>query len=270
MASLVHFEIPADDVTRATNFYKELFGWQIRQAQGPTGPMDYWLISPDGAEENIQGGIMKRQMPNQGIINYTDVSSIEETIKKIESLKGKMVLGKTPVPGTGYFAVCMDTEKNVFGIWKADPDAFVFKEPAQAFIGIIAMIIAADGNYSVDEMRTVWYQIESIDLFAGKDYKAIESAVFNIFNKSAADPSAFTDQEMELILSAAKEMLSEKQREQAYEAALRIAHADRTVEGYKKDIDPREKAVCDRIGNELKIPEPVKSRINRDIDEKAM
>jgi len=37
MPSIVHFEIPADDIERAQKFYTELFGWQIEKA----GPMDY-------------------------------------------------------------------------------------------------------------------------------------------------------------------------------------------------------------------------------------
>jgi len=32
MDKVVHFEIPADNLQRAQNFYGELFGWQINQA----------------------------------------------------------------------------------------------------------------------------------------------------------------------------------------------------------------------------------------------
>jgi predicted enzyme related to lactoylglutathione lyase len=30
---------------------------------------------------------------------------------------------KTPVPGMGYFAVCIDTENNTFAIWETDDSA---------------------------------------------------------------------------------------------------------------------------------------------------
>jgi uncharacterized protein len=30
---------------------------------------------------------------------------------------------KTPVRGMGYFAVCLDTENNTFGIWETDSNA---------------------------------------------------------------------------------------------------------------------------------------------------
>jgi predicted enzyme related to lactoylglutathione lyase len=31
MRKIVHFEIPADDEGRARNFYREVFGWQLRR-----------------------------------------------------------------------------------------------------------------------------------------------------------------------------------------------------------------------------------------------
>jgi predicted enzyme related to lactoylglutathione lyase len=30
---------------------------------------------------------------------------------------------KSPVPGMGFFAMCMDTEGNVFGIWEENKEA---------------------------------------------------------------------------------------------------------------------------------------------------
>ena len=32
--SIVHFEIPADDVERARKFYSTLFGWKIEKMKG--------------------------------------------------------------------------------------------------------------------------------------------------------------------------------------------------------------------------------------------
>ena len=40
MSSIVHFEIPADDIQRAKTFYSNLFGWKIENMHG----MDYMLI----------------------------------------------------------------------------------------------------------------------------------------------------------------------------------------------------------------------------------
>ena len=59
---------------------------------------------------------MKRQNPQQQIINFIDVKSIDEYSSKVEKLGGKVVVSKMAVPGMGYFAVCHDTENNSFGI----------------------------------------------------------------------------------------------------------------------------------------------------------
>ncbi len=72
MATVVHFEIPAEDVERAKSFYSKLFGWNIDQIAG----MDYWSIKTIG-EKPVGGGLMKRQRPEQQIVNYIDVSSVD-------------------------------------------------------------------------------------------------------------------------------------------------------------------------------------------------
>ena len=57
------------------------------------------------------------------LTNYIDVLAIDEYAVKIENLGGKVVLPKTAVPGIGYFAVCLDTEDNIFAIWETDDSA---------------------------------------------------------------------------------------------------------------------------------------------------
>ena len=114
--------IPVDEIERAKNFYTELFGWKIERAPGP---IEYYGISTATAdgEKGLGGGMAKREKPNQTITNYVDVSSIDECLAKVEGLGGKTVLPKTPVPGIGYTAVCLDTENNAFGLWECDESA---------------------------------------------------------------------------------------------------------------------------------------------------
>ncbi len=125
MFSVVHFEIPADDVERAQKFYGELFGWQIKKFTGPT-PMEYWEVTT-GAEKgemgSLGGGMLKRQMPEQHITIYIEVPSVDEYTAKVKKLGGQVVYPKAAVPGMGYFAVCVDQENNGFGIWETNPDA---------------------------------------------------------------------------------------------------------------------------------------------------
>jgi predicted enzyme related to lactoylglutathione lyase len=116
MPQIVHFEIPADDVERARTFYENLFGWQAEQAPG----MPYWFIK---AGEGVGGGMMKRQEPRQQITNYVGVASVDEYAARVGELGGQVVVPKQAVMGFGYFAVCLDTEGNVFGLWQDDKNA---------------------------------------------------------------------------------------------------------------------------------------------------
>ena len=118
MPTIVHFEIPADNVERAKSFYSKLFGWEIKEIPG----MDYWIITTTG-EKSLGGGMMKRQNPGQPIINYVDVPSVDQYAAEIEKLGGKIIFPKTAIPEMGYFAICLDTEKNTFGIWEENRNA---------------------------------------------------------------------------------------------------------------------------------------------------
>jgi len=118
MPTVVHFEIAADDVSRAKKFYENLFGWEIK----PVPEMEYWLIATSG-ENAVNGGMMKRQQPEQRITDYISVSSVADYAAKVEKLGGKIIVPKMAVKGMGYFAVCLDTEQNPFGLWECDTNA---------------------------------------------------------------------------------------------------------------------------------------------------
>jgi predicted enzyme related to lactoylglutathione lyase len=124
MATVVHFEIPADNVERAKKFYGELFGWKIEKLTG-SSPMDYWMVMT-GREEGqmgVDGGLMQRQHPQQQTIVYIDVPSVDEYLGKVKNLGGQVVLPRMAIPGMGYIAVCLDPENNGFGLWENNPEA---------------------------------------------------------------------------------------------------------------------------------------------------
>lgn len=116
MPTIVHFEIPANDMERAKNFYTEIFDWKIESFPGG----EYMLVHTGPEGQGIGGGIMKRQHPEQKIMNYIDVPSVDDFSARVEKLGGRLLMPKMAVPGMGYFAVCMDTEGNVFGLWECD------------------------------------------------------------------------------------------------------------------------------------------------------
>ena len=118
--TVIHFEIPADDVKKLGNFYAKLFGWKIIKMPGPT---EYWGIQTVPVDEKgmllrngVNGGIMKRQNPEHKPVNYIAVESVDEYIKKIEELGGMVVVPKMEVPTVGWWALALDPEGNQFAI----------------------------------------------------------------------------------------------------------------------------------------------------------
>ncbi len=48
---------------------------------------------------------------------------LSESSAIVERLGGKILVPRMAVPNMGYFALCMDTEGNVFGLWEDDQQA---------------------------------------------------------------------------------------------------------------------------------------------------
>ena len=111
--SIVHFEIPADDLSRAKKFYEKALGWKISDPW----KMNYLLVeTKEKGEEGINGGLMPRKMPGQPFMNYISVDSIDAYLKKVEKAGGVVVMPKSEIgQGMGWIAAFKDTENNIMG-----------------------------------------------------------------------------------------------------------------------------------------------------------
>jgi predicted enzyme related to lactoylglutathione lyase len=110
----VHIEIPAQDTSRAQDFYKGLFGWDF---QAMEGPQEYHRarVSDTSGSAVFPG--------DTGAIRvYFDVDDINAGAAKVKELGGKAD-DPQPVPGMGWFATGADTEGNPIGLWQTDPSA---------------------------------------------------------------------------------------------------------------------------------------------------
>src|SRR5215467_12487313 len=119
-----YFEIQADDLKRASNFYSQAFGWKFIRVEGL--PVEYWRIETEGP----RGGLLQRPVPAPPLQSGTnafvcsmEVKEIDAVIKKILDLGGKVALPKFAVPGTCWQAYFVDTEGNTFGIFEVDEKA---------------------------------------------------------------------------------------------------------------------------------------------------
>ncbi len=128
--SIVHFEIPADNVLRAKDFYAKTFGWEINEFPMPDGKDPYYGVRTTEVDEKFQpktpgainGGLMKRQNTGQPFMNYIHVDSIDEMFKTIIANGGTVALPKTEIaPNMGWIAAFKDTEGNLMGLHEVPP-----------------------------------------------------------------------------------------------------------------------------------------------------
>ena len=119
---VVHFEIPADDLERANEFYRAAFGWDISAVPG----IDYAMLGTTPSNEEggplepgaINGGMMLRDEARRSPIVTIDVDDIDQALRKIGELGGTTVLPKQEVMEMGYAAYFTDSEGNLMGLWE--------------------------------------------------------------------------------------------------------------------------------------------------------
>jgi predicted enzyme related to lactoylglutathione lyase len=129
MRKVVHFEIPADDMARASEFYRSIFGWQLMDMSGQG--MDYTLAMTTPVDEQqqpteagaINGGMMQRSDHTPAPIITNDVESIDDALRQIEAQGGSTVTPRQAIPGMGAFAYFKDSEGNTLGLWETTPQA---------------------------------------------------------------------------------------------------------------------------------------------------
>jgi hypothetical protein len=122
MHRVVHFEICADEPERAVQFYRNVFGWEIRTWDGPS---EYSIVTTgDDGTPGINGGLVHRggSVTGQGI-NFIDVPSLDAALMHIADNGGDMIHPRASVPGVGHVAYCRDTEGNSFAIIETDSSA---------------------------------------------------------------------------------------------------------------------------------------------------
>ena len=120
--SVTHFEIPVDDMARAQSFYRDAFGWRIDTIPD----MNYTLVRTAPTDENgmptqpgtVNGGMLPRGEPVLHSIVTITVDNVDSALATIESLGGKVVVGRTPAGAMGFTGYAKDTEGNVIGLWE--------------------------------------------------------------------------------------------------------------------------------------------------------
>ena len=129
---VVHFEMPAKDRKRVSEFYTKAFGWKMNQLGPEMG--NYIVAHTAETDENnmvktpgtINGGFWESQeaAPPHIVIS---VDNIEEAMKNVEEAGGKVIGGATgpgkidTIPGIGKYISFEDSEGNRVGMLEPAP-----------------------------------------------------------------------------------------------------------------------------------------------------
>lgn len=111
------FEIPANDISRAINFYQSILDVNIEKMEMPG--MEMGIFPYEG--QMVTGVIMKGEgykPSSDGLTIYLNGGDNLQTIlDKVEKNGGKIILSKTAhADENGYFALFLDTEGNKLGL----------------------------------------------------------------------------------------------------------------------------------------------------------
>ncbi|MGO8806050.1 MAG: VOC family protein [Candidatus Bathyarchaeia archaeon] len=122
MDKVEHFELPADNVERATNFYMKVFKWELNPVPGVkytrllTIRVDDKVTLPRPFEVN--GAIIKRTKEVTTPVVTITVTDMDDTLKRIAKEGDKVLVSKTEFSDRGYTAYFSDSEGNVMGLWQ--------------------------------------------------------------------------------------------------------------------------------------------------------
>ncbi|KKP90015.1 MAG: Glyoxalase/bleomycin resistance protein/dioxygenase [Candidatus Moranbacteria bacterium GW2011_GWC2_37_73] len=117
---VVHFEMPYVDKNRMADFYAKSFGWEYNMLGEDMGNYVVVMTSEEGPNKRpkdvgmINGGFYEKPKDEMGQCPSVVISvdDINESMKKIEQLGGKILGKPDDIPGVGLYVSFQDTEGN--------------------------------------------------------------------------------------------------------------------------------------------------------------
>lgn len=117
--TIVHFEIPANDVERLSKFYSDVFGWKFAKEQ--MQDIDYWMINTGPRGKAVFGGMYKRTGAGDLPRNYIAVDKIDQAIETFKNAGGREVVAKAEIPKIGWSFIGADPEGNLIALFQTAP-----------------------------------------------------------------------------------------------------------------------------------------------------
>lgn len=102
----------------AKTFYGQLLGWKLKDMQTPGGT--YTEIQTG---EGLPGGLMgDGPMALSYWLTYIRVPSLDGSLRRAKELGASVVMGRTPIPDVGWFALLDDPTGARFGLFEPEKE----------------------------------------------------------------------------------------------------------------------------------------------------
>ncbi|MBL1213901.1 MAG: VOC family protein [Ignavibacteriae bacterium] len=114
MANLINwFEIPAEDINRAVEFYKKILGSDLQQQEMNGIKMAFFPMEGEGVGGSLCQGEGYVPSQNSALLYLNGGEDLSEPLSKVESAGGKIIMEKSKISDEiGFMAVFIDSEGN--------------------------------------------------------------------------------------------------------------------------------------------------------------
>jgi len=117
MNAINWFEIPVEDMERATRFYEALLGQPLRRENFMDVPHAIFKSSKDG--DGVGGALIQqrgRKPGGEGTVVYLHSNDIDAALKRALEIGGSVSQPRTSIGPMGSVAQVKDTEGNLVGL----------------------------------------------------------------------------------------------------------------------------------------------------------
>lgn len=100
-------EVLTKDTAKCGAFYSEVYGWSTEAMD--MGPMGTYTLFKTGDKQRGGMMVMPKEAPAPSHwLHYVNVENLTQSFEKAQKLGAKVVMGPTPVPNIGTFAIISD------------------------------------------------------------------------------------------------------------------------------------------------------------------
>jgi hypothetical protein len=123
-----------------------------------------------------------------------------------------------------------------------------FEDPTEAFAAVATVVIATDELGTMNERDFLFEQVKNLDMFNSYDQaeftKLLGDAIEKVYETLPLDGLSITEQGIESLVQAIREVLRPELRVQAFKMAFGLARADKLCDEEKTMLEQLQRGLA--------------------------